>query len=61
MPPEVGPPNSLSAEDTWKLILADEHWHDWQEGRISPVKWHQHLMRRLNLSLTYGGIPRDLE
>ncbi len=48
------PAKSLSAEDTWELILADEHWHDWQEGRISPVEWHQHLMRRLNLSLDYA-------
>lgn len=43
----------LSAEDAWELIRADEHWHEWQEGRMSPAKWHQHLMGRLKLSLTY--------
>ena len=42
-----------SAEDVWELIRADERWHDWQEGRISPIQWHQHLMRRLKLSLGF--------
>jgi glucose-1-phosphatase len=44
----------LSAEGAWELIRADQHWHDWQEGRISPPEWHQHLMRRLKLSLSYA-------
>jgi glucose-1-phosphatase len=54
IPPPVGSVKRLSAEDTWKLICADEHWQDWQEGRLSPGKWHQHLMHRLKLSLSYG-------
>ena len=47
------PARPLSPEETWELIRADQHWQDWQEGRISPTEWHQHLMRRLNLSLSY--------
>ncbi len=43
----------LSPEDAWELIRADQHWHDWQEGRISSAEWHQHLMRRLKLSLSF--------
>jgi glucose-1-phosphatase len=43
----------LSPEDAWELIRADQHWHDWQEGRISSAEWHQHLMHRLKLSLNY--------
>jgi glucose-1-phosphatase len=43
----------LSPEDTWNLIRADQRWQDWQEGRLSPSEWHWHLMRRLNLSLSY--------
>jgi HAD superfamily hydrolase (TIGR01509 family) len=43
----------LSA-NVWKLICADEHWQEWQEGRLSPAKWHRHLMQRLELSLTFG-------
>lgn len=48
------PARRLSPEDAWELIRGDEHWHDWQEGRISPTEWHRHLMRRLNLSLSYA-------
>jgi putative hydrolase of the HAD superfamily len=44
----------LSPEDAWELIRADQRWHDWQEGRISPAEWHEHLMDRLKLSLSYG-------
>jgi putative hydrolase of the HAD superfamily len=44
----------LSANHVWKLICADEHWQEWQEGRLSPAKWHRHLMQRLKLSLTYA-------
>jgi HAD superfamily hydrolase (TIGR01509 family) len=49
-----GPAQRLSADHVWKLICADEHWQEWQEGRLSPAKWHRHLMQRLKLSLTYG-------
>ena len=44
---------TLSAEDAWELIRADQRWHDWQEGRISSVEWHRHLMQRLNISLGF--------
>ena len=44
----------LSANHVWKLICADEHWQEWQEGRLSPARWHRHLMQRLKLSLTYS-------
>ncbi len=44
---------AVSPEDTWNLIRADQRWQDWQEGRLSPSEWHRHLMRRLNLSLSY--------
>lgn len=48
------PAKHLSPEDAWELIRADERWNDWQEGRISPAEWHEHLMRRFNLSLSYA-------
>ena len=47
------PAERLSPEDMWELIRADERWQDWQEGRISPTAWHQHMMRRFNISLSY--------
>jgi glucose-1-phosphatase len=46
-------PEVMSGEDAWDLIRSDERWQDWQEGRISPDEWHQHLTRRLKLSLTF--------
>jgi putative hydrolase of the HAD superfamily len=44
----------FSPEEVWKIICEDERWPDWQEGRLSPQEWHEHLMRRLKLSLTYA-------
>lgn len=44
----------LSPEEVWKTICQDERWPDWQEGRLSPHEWHEHLMGRLKLSLTYA-------
>jgi putative hydrolase of the HAD superfamily len=46
-------PEVRSGKDAWDLIRSDERWQDWQEGRISPDQWHQHVMRRLKLSLTF--------
>lgn len=43
----------LSPEDVWQMIREDDRWIDWQEGRLSPQDWHERLMRRLKLSLTY--------
>ena len=50
----VGSAQRLSPEEVWKIICQDERWPDWQEGRLSPQEWHEHLMRRLKLSLTYA-------
>ena len=44
---------SLSPQELWSAIEKDPRWTDWQEGRISPQDWHQHLARRLGSSLTY--------
>jgi HAD superfamily hydrolase (TIGR01509 family) len=49
-----GSAKRLSPEEVWKIICQDERWPDWQEGRLSPRDWHEHLMRRLKLSLTYA-------
>jgi glucose-1-phosphatase len=44
---------ALAPAEIWAAIEKDPRWHDWQEGRISPPDWHQHLMRRLGGSLTF--------
>ena len=54
LPDSANSAKRLSADNVWKLICADEHWQDWQEGRLSPAQWHRHLMQRLKLSLSYG-------
>lgn len=38
---------SLSPKEVWAAIEKDPRWSDWQEGRISPHDWHQHLAKRL--------------
>jgi putative hydrolase of the HAD superfamily len=45
--------NVMSAEDAWELIRSDERWQEWQEGRLSPNEWHEHVMQRLKLPLTF--------
>ena len=43
----------LSPEEIWAAIEKDPRWADWQEGRISPADWHQHLNRKLSGSLRF--------
>lgn len=44
---------SLSPEEIWSSLQKDPRWSDWQQGRMSPRDWHQHLARRLGSSLTF--------
>ncbi len=44
---------SLSPQELWSAIEKDPRWTDWQEGRISPQDWHEHLASRLGRSLTF--------
>lgn len=46
-------PSSSSPEIIWQTIQDDPLWQDWQEGRIAPPAWHQHLSRRLGFALGY--------
>jgi putative hydrolase of the HAD superfamily len=36
-----------------KQAIDDPLWREWQEGRIAPRDWHQHLSRRFGLILDY--------
>ena len=42
-----------SAQQIWAAVQEDPRWDDWQEGRIQPQEWHQHLTRQLNVSLGF--------
>lgn len=44
---------SLSPEEIWSALQNDPRWPDWQEGRISPRDWHQHLAKRLGTKLGF--------
>jgi FMN phosphatase YigB (HAD superfamily) len=42
-----------SSQDIWHRILNDPRWNDWQEGRIEPREWHEHLTRGLDIALGF--------
>jgi HAD superfamily hydrolase (TIGR01509 family) len=48
----LGADAHLSAEQVWAAIQNDSHWQDWQEGRMTPRDWHQHLSDRLGFRLS---------
>lgn len=50
----LGGGSGLNAEQVWSAIQTDPRWRDWQEGRVAPHDWHEHLGRRFRLSLGFG-------
>ena len=44
---------ALSPQEVWSALQKDPRWADWQEGRISPRDWHQHLSKRLGSRLGF--------
>lgn len=44
---------SLSPEEIWSTLQKDPRWPDWQQGRISPRNWHQHVSKRLGSKLNF--------
>jgi putative hydrolase of the HAD superfamily len=44
---------SQSPQELWSSLQKDPRWPDWQEGRLSPREWHQHVSKRLGSSLTF--------
>ena len=40
-------------EQVWSTILADPRWGDWQEGRMTPWAWYEHLTARLGVALGF--------
>ena len=43
----------LSHVEVLKELQADSRWLDWEEGRMSPLEWHQHLTKKLNFSYSF--------
>lgn len=42
-----------SPEQIWMAIQADPRWHDWQEGRMTPQEWHEHITSRLRVAVGF--------
>ncbi len=49
----LGTDAGLSPEQVWEAIQTDPRWQDWQEGRVQPQEWHEHLARRFRFGLTF--------
>jgi HAD superfamily hydrolase (TIGR01509 family) len=44
---------SPTPAELWSAIEKDPRWPDWQEGRMSPHDWHQHISKRLGSRLKF--------
>jgi FMN phosphatase YigB (HAD superfamily) len=42
-----------SEEEIWRLIQSDSRWSDWQEGRIKPYEWYEHITRALGVGTSF--------
>jgi HAD superfamily hydrolase (TIGR01509 family) len=54
VPAGARPSERLSPQQIWAAIEADPRWGDWQEGRMTPRQWHEHLTGRLRLTIGYA-------
>jgi glucose-1-phosphatase len=43
----------LSPQQIWSTIESDSRWADWQEGRMTPREWHEHLTGRLRVTIGF--------
>lgn len=49
----LGVSANLSAEQVWSAIESDPRLRDFQEGRLTAHEWHEHLVRRFGLRLSF--------
>lgn len=49
---------SFSPEKIWAAIQRDPLFKDWQEGRVSPLDWCDHLTHRFALRITFDQFCR---
>lgn len=38
----------------WQAIQQSPRWHDWQEGRMTPEEWHQHITGYLGIRVSFA-------
>jgi hypothetical protein len=47
----LGP--DLDPQQLWAALEAGPAWRDWQEGRMTPRQWHEHLTGRLGMVISF--------
>ncbi len=50
----LGASAGLSGDQVWSAIRTDPRMPDFQEGRMTPQEWHQHLVRRFGIKLSFA-------
>jgi len=50
----LGTSLKLSPQEVWSALEKDPQWRDWQEGRIEPHAWHQHITARFHSTLDFA-------
>ena len=50
----LGTPLNLLPQEVWSALEKDPQWRDWQEGRIEPRAWHQHITARFHSTLDFA-------
>jgi FMN phosphatase YigB (HAD superfamily) len=43
----------LPHEFIWTAIQADPCWREWQEGRITPQRWYEHVTSQLSVAMSF--------
>jgi FMN phosphatase YigB (HAD superfamily) len=51
VPDKIAP---ISSSQLWAAIQADPQWPGWQEGRVTPQEWHEHLTRELAVPIGFS-------
>ena len=46
----IGAGSGLTPEKLWDAVHKDPLWDAWQEGRVTPRKWHENLNTRFRTS-----------
>jgi putative hydrolase of the HAD superfamily len=49
----LGISTNVTPEQVWAAIESDPRLRDFQEGRLTPHEWHEHLVRRFSLRLSF--------
>jgi FMN phosphatase YigB (HAD superfamily) len=49
----LGKHGARSHLEVLRELEADPRWPDWQEGRVAPRAWHEHLSKKFQLSLSF--------